>query len=582
MKMLSVKERGNEIKIIIIFIVMGVSYVMINDAGSRLMSGTRAYFSGQNHWMKAQKQASLVLVKYIQYEDEEYFSEFNTILDVIEGDKHGREMLDVDPPDYKSSYQGFLQGKNDPRDIPHMIWIYNYFSDFEPISNAVVAWKEGEEKIDELRVLGEDFAQLRQSGEIAPNLKEEYFDKVYELDEELSVIESNFSAAISEAGYLITDFVYWATITIGLFLTVIAGFITTYQVRNIRRWNEQIRGTDQKFKNVLENSRDVIYQMNLKTGKYEYMSPSVKNMTGYSAEEIMNGGPQLMLSLTHPEDLDRMMKELNSLEKFGNGKKMITDTEFRVLTKAGSYIWVNNKRSVVKNEKNEDVNIIGNVRDITERKAYVDALDASLKEKDMLLSEIHHRVKNNLSIVSSLIELQKGSLSHADEEAFQKIQSRIKSIALVHEKLYQTETLADVDLAEYIQDLTQMISSTYSTESLRVNIVEEMEPLVVNIKKAVPVGLICNELLNNCYKHAFKGRSKGEIRVTLKREEEKVYMTISDDGVGLPKDFDFDTQSSLGMTLLKALTRQVKGEIKFQADQGTRFTICFPLSDQKV
>lgn len=576
------KERSNIIWILGAFIIMGLCYILINDAGIRLLSGTRAYSSGQNQWVKAQKQAALALVKFIQYEDEANLAEFYEFLDVIDGDRQGREMIDAEPPDYDLSYEGFLRGKNHPEDIPHLIWVYRYFGDFKPFEEAVGYWLEGEGLVNDLRAIAEDVIHLRQDEEISQSIKTDFISRLTEIDNELSVLEDNFTSAINEAGHQVTNLVYWLTLAIGLILMVIAAAVTLYQIKKIKSWNEKLRSTDRKFRNVLENSRDVIYQMNLNTGKYEYMSPSAESMIGYSADEIMEGGLEMMLKLTHPEDLDRMLKELTDLEKLEPGKTEITDTEFRIRSKSGEYIWVNNKRCVVKTIENAELSIIGNVRDITERKKYLNALDKSLREKEMLLSEIHHRVKNNLSIVSSLVELQKGSVKEADEEAFQEIQTRIKSIALVHEKLYQTETLAEVDLAEYIHDLTQMISSTYSTDGLRVTIDDEkMESHVVNIKKAVPLGLICSELLNNCYKYAFEGRSEGKITVTLIRRDKKLILTIADDGVGLPEDFEVKKQSSLGMTLLKALTKQVKGELEYKSGTGASFTMSFPFYESK-
>lgn len=575
---LSSTERSNILWIVIVFVVMGLSYVLLNDMGNRLLSGTRAYFAGQNQWTLAQKRASLALVRYIQSGEEDYWTDFKEHFTVIEGDKRAREMLNLEPPDEQAAFEGFQAGKNNPRDIPHLIWMYKNFADYDPISNAVKFWEEGEVLAEQMLEIGNEFRQLHARSElIAENIRTEYLDRIFALDEEISTMQLNFSHSINQAAYGVEDFVYWFTLGIVLLLGILAALTTTYQIRNVRRWNEELRQKDQKFKGVLENSRDVIYQMNLKNGKYEYMSPAVLKMTGYTAEEIMGGGPELMLKLTHPDDVERMMKELNELDEgILDGKNDIPDTEFRIKKKGGDYIWVNNKRSIIKNGENGEISIIGNVRDITERKKYVHALDNSLKEKDMLLSEIHHRVKNNLSIVSSLIELQKGSLENPQEEVFQEIQSRIKSIALVHEKLYQTETLADVDLAEYIRDLKQMISSTFFSADRAITIEDELEPMIVNIKQAVPIGLICNELVNNCYKHAFKGQKKGRIKLSLQSENGTVKFSVFDDGKGLPEDFSLESQTSLGMTLLKALTQQLKGELNYNSDNGCRFTVCFP------
>lgn len=565
--------------LIAIFILLALSLIVINDIGSRLVSGSRAYIAGEGEWTKAQKQASLALIKYIEFNENEYFAEFEDHLEVIEGDRQARILLNSGEADYEEIYREFLRGNNQPDDIPDLIWLYRNFSDIEPIMNAISYWEQGDELVNELRELGFQIRDQVESSGLDEGKKAELLNTIFTLDNRLSEVETEFSMAMNQSAEWVSDWVYWLTVLITLFLTIGVAVITIIQFKTMNAWNSRLRYTEKKFRNVLDNSRDVIYQMDAKTGRYEYMSPSVKSLLGYSPEEIMNGGVDFMLNLTHPDDLARMKQEVSHL---GNMQpSALKDTEFRVRDKEGNYFWVNNKRSVLREDGGETVRIIGNVRDISERKKYVDALDRSLKEKEMLLAEIHHRVKNNLSIVSSLLELQKESKGNSSrEEDYQEIQSRIKSIALVHEKLYQTETFADIDLSDYIRDLSNMIINMFDSEESKVEMDQKLDSIVVNIKQAVPIGLICNELINNCYKYAFKDMNEGVISIILKREDDDVLLKVSDNGTGLPDDFDLNGKSSLGMTLLNALTSQIRGELNVTSEpgKGTNFTIRFPHS----
>lgn len=576
MKQLNDKERSNAVWIIIVFIVMGFSFILINNVGNQLLSASRAYISENTEWTRTQKEVSFALVKYIQFGDDGSRADFLESFNQTEYEEREDISEDTGQPEYP--YDAYVQENFREADIPRLMILYWVLTDLDPLYLAVKYLEEGNKLVKELSRLGEEFDYQYQRGELVQDEMLNYLQSTYEIDGRLTVVGDNFSNVLEDAVSRASVLVYRTSVTMGVIFTAIAGFIVVILIQNIRVWNDQLRKTDRQFKNALENSRDVIYQMNLSTGLYEYMSPAVEKMTGYTAEEVVAGGPRFMLDLTHPQDLERMSDELHGLEDFIAGKTEIPDTEFRILTKNGKYIWVNNKRTVVRNEEG-GVSIIGNVRDITEYKKYVDALDKSLNDKQMLLSEIHHRVKNNLSIVSSLIELQKGNINQNDDETFHEIQSRIKSIALVHEKLYQTETLADVDLAEYIQDLIRMISATYSSSGLRIKLIEDLEPQVASITKAVPIGLICNELLNNCYKHAFPGKSEGEIAVSLKNDGENIHFTVSDNGVGLPEAFNIDEQTSLGMTLLKAFARQVNGRLEYESNngKGTYFSVHFPI-----
>ncbi|MFB2622708.1 MEDS domain-containing protein [Methanothermobacter marburgensis] len=214
------------------------------------------------------------------------------------------------------------------------------------------------------------------------------------------------------------------------------------------------------------------------------------------------------------------------------------------------------------------------IHDITRLREYERSLRKSLKEKEVMLREIHHRVKNNLQIISSLLNLQKYCIE--DEraaEVFNDSVNRVKSMAMIHEKLYQSESLADLPFSDYIVDLVSEIRSNYPEK--RISVSYDMEDIHLDINRAIPAGLIVNEAVTNAMKHAFKSEGKLIIRLFLR--EGMVHVEVEDDGPGLPADFDTDTGGSLGMDLMRNLAGQLDGELRISGDDGVLVSLVFPL-----
>jgi two-component sensor histidine kinase/DNA-binding response OmpR family regulator len=235
-------------------------------------------------------------------------------------------------------------------------------------------------------------------------------------------------------------------------------------------------------------------------------------------------------------------------------------------------------------------------QEIAERVRAETQIQASLKEKEVLLKEIHHRVKNNLQIISSLLNLQTDYVDDAQtSKALQDSQHRIRSMALIHEKLYRSRDLAHVDLVEYIQNLTAYLFRVYDANAEAVTLIVKGKDVFLDIDTAVPCGLIVNELISNSLKHAFPtGRDKpagqtGQIRIELRQNDRQLTVMVSDNGVGLPPDFDFRHTSSLGLQLVNMLVAQLDGTIELDRRHpglpgragGTTFIITFPIAHEK-
>lgn len=220
--------------------------------------------------------------------------------------------------------------------------------------------------------------------------------------------------------------------------------------------------------------------------------------------------------------------------------------------------------------------ILSSIIDITERKNANDNLKAALQEKEMLLKEVYHRVKNNLQVVSSLINLQAGNVKNeATVDLLKQSADRIKAMALLHEKLYHSKDLARIDFNEYIRSLVDHLLFGYGTRSGKINIDMKIDNVFLDVDTAIPCGLIVNELVSNALKHAFPGDRPGEIGITFTHAQDQFMLAIADNGIGLPADLDFKKSTSLGLQLVDSLTNQLMGQMSLDRENGSTFTLRF-------
>ncbi len=205
-------------------------------------------------------------------------------------------------------------------------------------------------------------------------------------------------------------------------------------------------------------------------------------------------------------------------------------------------------------------------------------VEASLREKEVLLKEIHHRVKNNLQVTSSLLKLQAARLTDESARAMLRdSQDRVRAMALAHEMLYRSRDLSTVDFGEYGRSLVTHLSRSYGVRTSQITLRVQIERVFLGLDVAVPLGLIINELITNSIKHAFPGERKGEIFLGLRAPSDSTYeLTVSDDGVGMAQSVDLAHADTLGLQLVHTLTDQLEGHVELQADVGTELRIAFP------
>ncbi len=336
-----------------------------------------------------------------------------------------------------------------------------------------------------------------------------------------------------------------------------------------KRAEEGLRESEYRFRTIFESVNDGMLLADMKDKKFFTGNKMICQMLGYSLEEIKNLG---VMEIHPKKDLAYVVKQF---EKQAKGEYTLA-RDIPVKRKNGSVFYADINSSPIK--LGGKAYLMGIFRDITERKKAEEQIKASLQEKELLLQEVHHRVKNNMQLISSLFSLQSRHIKDKQAfEIFKSSQNRVRSMAIIHERLYQSKDLARVDFAEYTQSLTGHLLSSYgiNPDVIKLNI--DIKDVFLDINTAVPCSLIINELVSNSLKHGFPGGKKGEIEIAghpLNKNE--IELVISDNGVGIPKEVDFRDTESLGLLLVTILAEdQLHGKIKLDRTKGTSFHIIF-------
>jgi len=362
---------------------------------------------------------------------------------------------------------------------------------------------------------------------------------------------------------------YLIALLVSAALAVLALIWIVAMRRQVAKRTRELRESEHRFRTLLENVQLASLTIDRET-RITFANEYLVELAGWSNEELL--AMEIFDLLMPPAGMTRQAFR----EAVRNGTVPV-HFEGELVTRSGEKRLIAWNNTVV---HDADGNVEGTAsigEDITERKLVEERLSASLAEKELLVKEVYHRVKNNLQTVSSLLSLQSESIKDpATRELFIENQHRIRSMAMIHERLHRSRTLARIDFREYLQGLATSLFRTYATHgniALRVDVQDVSLP----VDASITCGLIVNELISNSLKHAFPDGRAGEIVITMHGTPAGGYaLTFTDNGVGLPEGFDIHGAKTLGMNLIASLTEQLRGELEISTAEGTRYTITVP------
>jgi PAS domain S-box-containing protein len=343
-----------------------------------------------------------------------------------------------------------------------------------------------------------------------------------------------------------------------------------YDITHMEEVRKLLIESEEKYREIFNNTRDIISLVSLsKEGipdKFLDINEVGIKKLGYSKDELLKMNPiEIMGSDETKESLE---------EAWEKRQKYQYELEAYNITKDGKQFPVEISSHIFK-LKGEPV-ILAVTRDITMRKKSEEELKSSLKEKEALLREVHHRVNNNLQIITSLLNLQSSKLEEGkSRDILMTSQSRIKSMAMIHDKLYKSQDLNSINIKNYLKEYISDIFSLYEVDRNIITYQMDVQDLNLGIDTAIPLGLVINELLINIIKYAFPNGQKGNINIEFKLKEDIYTLIIADDGVGLPDNIKPDDTETLGLQLTNSLISQLEGDMKFSKDNGTQFKVSF-------
>lgn len=356
---------------------------------------------------------------------------------------------------------------------------------------------------------------------------------------------------------------------------VIGSMGVSRDITEAKRAEEKSQIQSAKLKAIVESRSHLIWTVNRKNELVLYNEHFQKFYKDNFRKKIQSGDIPW-------DDLDQLLSEpekekiARAYDMAFTGKEQFFEVQFK--NKRNKPVWMEIHLSPISLDgKEKEVFEVSSIaQDITEKKLYEEKIESSLKEKEVLLQEVHHRVKNNLQVISSILNLQ---TSYIDDERVVNIlkesQNRIKSMAFIHESLYQANDFSKINFSEYVKNLASNLVYSYRTGHEKINLSLKLKPLTLPLDTAIPCGLIINELVSNALKYAFPGETRGTVEIQLYLKNNKVHLEVSDDGTGLPEGIDYKNTASLGLQLVVTLVEQLSATIRLGKTKGTKFVIEF-------
>jgi PAS domain S-box-containing protein len=555
------------VSILLVFIVLVISLLISIVVSTNSLSALRGFASFQTNWTTVRKDVTFNLVNYLRTQDQDYKTHVDSSVLLIQDMEQIRIELMNDNTDGELVTKLLLKTHSVPADIGKMITTFENFHEFSEFKHTVALWIESDSLIYELEDISNRVENLIQENNFTEARQVDLISKVIALDDKLTEMQFKLSRSLARGTDLLNLVIICVIISLVVISIVVGSVFSLRFLKSIRKWSEEIELSEQKYRSLFDQNPNAVFSVS-PLGKLINANRVLEQLIGYSAEEMKNSTFQRFVDKTQVE------KVRNHFLLALRGRSQTYETQ--ILREDGSYISaeVTNLPIIV---DGEITGIYGVINDITQRKEAEQKIKDQLVEKTYLLSEVHDRVKNNLALVSTLVQLQQNEIEKQDRsESFVNTVSRIRSMALVHERLYQNETFSSIRMDEYINDLIENIQLKGYQKIKKPRLELETTPVSLSIEQAIPTGLLLNEVLVNAFKYGSDPLDP-VIKVNMSSLDGEVMIKVADNGPGLPKNFELEKPETLGFRLVSVLLKQLKASFVINNDNGATFTFRYKI-----
>ena len=341
-----------------------------------------------------------------------------------------------------------------------------------------------------------------------------------------------------------------------------------------KRMEESLRNSAKRLEGIIEGTHVGTWEWNVQTEEANFNSLWAE-MIGYTLEELAPLSIQTWIKNTHPDDLEKAQKMLS---QHFSGKKPFYEFEFRMRHKDGHWVWVLDRGKVITWTKDgKPLMMFGTHTDITALKSDNERTRTLLLEKELILKEVHHRIKNSMNTVSSLLSLQASKTSEPTAMlALEDAKNRIQSMSLLYDKLYRAQDYTELSVKDYLSSLVDEVVENFPNSQM-VKVEKNFQDFPLDIKRLQSIGIMINELITNIMKYAFRDRETGTIRVSTTKQNSHVSIFVQDDGIGIPESISFENSAGFGLQLVYALAEQLNASINMERSNGTTVVFEFEI-----
>lgn len=566
--------------IVIILVLLAASLLLYNIFSGTIGNGMRDFIAEQGIWAKSQKTAVINLMYYTHSGNENKFTDYQQEMRKLQMDDKAIDTLkNNSSTKVDSLFSPLLSNlKTDGfKDLKTFVSVYSSpaLSSIMPSTNlfkqAFKTREKAEDKLSQIQRLAHSIKEAYRDGPLTASKKKQYLEKLYRIDRQLTPLAHHFTYDLSNLSRSLTHFTRINLLIIGVFALIVGGYSSGHYLTKLQKWKSKLIRSNKKFESSKKTYEDLFNNvedgiiLQDKDGKFITANPAAGQMFGYTNSEMIGKTPEDIIAPESWEDSQNsdfftkaLSGERNIFERWAQKKDGDTFPIEIALSKGQFY--------------DRDV-VIAIIRDITTRQEFVNELQQANQRNQVLLNEIHHRVKNNMALISGLLQLQAFDINDPTlQSILLQSQSRVQAIADVHEHLYQSQNLVNINFKSYLETFSASFNDRLASGA-GINIKTDSPSFSLNVNQALPTALLLNEILIHITEYHLTGKGKEEIKIRIEIEHGQVKFDIG--GMSKREKQYYQTESQLGLEIIQNLTEQLDADFEASSNGNFQYSFTF-------